>query len=234
MAHKAPGTAGKEVELKRRVDDLAALMRICVAAQARPAYTAIQRNRYLDTADRRLDGGRFVFRLRTEISPTETQVFVTAKGPSQKSADGTLSIVAEEEIVVDAAGAAAIEGTPALAFDFLLNAPDCTDARRALVARMREAVGDGEVGIVGGFTNERTRVDVQFPEGFHGTLELDRVHFPGDQIQHEVEFEVPGDVDVDVAKVAFEALFERANVKGIAAPGKAKRFFAALRGEKLS
>jgi hypothetical protein len=49
-----------------------------------------------------------------------------------------------------------------------------------------------------------------------------------------VEFEVPAGVDVAIAKAAFEALFRRANVDGVAAPGKAKRFFAALRGERLS
>ena len=231
MSKATPGT---EVELKRRVDDLAALMRVCTVAEAKPQHTAIQRNRYLDTEDRRLDGGRFVFRLREERTPGDTQIFLTAKGPSQKSADGTLSTVAEEEIVVDQAAARAIEGNGLLAFDFLLKAADCTDARRALVASMRASVGDGTLDIVGGFTNERTRIDVHFPEGIRGVLELDRVHFPGDQIHHEVEFEIPGDVDVDAAKAAFEALFVRAGVRGIAAPGKAKRFFAALRGERLS
>ncbi len=225
---------GTEIELKLRVDDLAALMRIVVETGARPAFTAIQRNQYLDTSKRGLDRQKFVLRLREESSPESTTVYLTAKGASKKSADGTLSSVAEEEIVVSSSEAAAIVATPSLAFELLADDADATDARRALVQAMREAAGDESLAFVGEFLNERTRIDVDFPEGFHGVLELDRVRFPGDQIHHEVEFEVPAGTEAHVAKKAFEALFVRAGVVGRAAPGKAKRFFQALRGEKLS
>ena len=153
---------GTEVELKLRVDDLAALMRIVVACEARPAFTAVQRNRYFDTSKRGLDKSKFVLRLREESSPGNTTVFVTAKGASKKSADGTLSHVPEEEIVISGTERDAVLERPALAFELLADDADATDARRALV------------------------------------------------------------------------LFKRANVVGRSAPGKAKRFFSALRGEKLS
>ena len=45
------GPSGTEVELKLRVRDLAALIRICVAARAAPVFTAVQKNQYLDTVD---------------------------------------------------------------------------------------------------------------------------------------------------------------------------------------
>lgn len=222
---------GTEIELKLRVADLAALMRICVAANAKPAETAVQKNQYLDTPGRGLDQKRLVLRLREESAPSSTKTYLTAKGTAKKSADGTLTHVPEEETEVSVDVAAAIRAGQQDALALLDNG---SDARRALVKSMRDAAGSDALGIVGGFTNERTRVDVDFPEGFRGTLELDRVVFPGDQIHHEVEFEVPGDVDPHQAKAAFEALFVRAGVEGRAAPGKANRFFKALKGEKLA
>ena len=223
-----PGT-GTEIELKLRVADLAALMRICVAAGSKPAQTAIQKNQYLDNG-RKLDGARYVLRLREESTSTSSKSYLTAKGPAQRSADGTLSFVPEEEIELPVDTAAAVRAGSVDVLGLLDNG---SEQRRALVKSMRETAG-GPVVVVGGFTNERTRLDVEFPEGFKGTLELDRVVFPGDQIHHEVEFEVPHGVDPLKAKAAFEALFARADVKGSAAPGKASRFFKALKGERLS
>jgi len=234
MAAPTASPTGTEVELKLRVADLAALMRVCAAANGRPAFTAIQRNQFLDTPKAALDAGRFVLRIREETSPTATTVFLTAKGPAIKSADQTLSHVPEEEIVVDSDGVAALHANPASALSLLESHPSCTPARRALVAAMRSAIGTETLAMAGEFVTERTRVDVAFPEGFDGVLELDRVRFPGDQVHHEVEFEVPAGVDVAKAKAAFEALFRRAGVDGAAAPGKAKRFFAAMRGERLT
>lgn len=234
MADPHSKNAGTEVELKLRVNDLAALMRICVAAGAAPLHTARQRNQYLDTAGKALDGKRFVFRLREETTPEASHVFLTAKGPAQKSADGTLSFVPEEEIEVAADVAAGIRAGAVDAYAALANATGATDARRALVQAMRDAAGGAPVVVVGEFVNERSRVDVEFPEGFSGVLELDRTTFPGDQVQHEVEFEVPAGVDPLRAKAAFEALFARAGVTGRAAPGKASRFFKALKGERLA
>ncbi len=219
---------GTEIELKLRVADLAALMRICVAAGSMPASTATQRNQYLDNG-RKLDAAKYVLRLREESTSSTSATFLTAKGPAQKSADGTLSFVPEEEIEIPTDTAAGIRaGT----VDALALLDSGSEQRRALIKSMREVAG-GAVVVVGAFTNERTRLDVVFPEGFAGTLELDRVLFPGDQIHHEVEFEVPAGVDPIKAKAAFEALFARADVKGHAAPGKASRFFKALKGERL-
>jgi uncharacterized protein YjbK len=231
-------TTGTEIELKLRVDDLAALMRVCVAAGALPAFTAVQRNEYLDTAARSLDAKKFVLRLRVETSPSSSTTYLTAKGPAKKSADGALSHAPEQEIVVDDAVAVALRSGSADALQVLADAGGSTPARQALVDAMREATSGAPLQLVGGFTNERTRLDVTFPAtatapAFSGVLELDRVTFPGDQVHHEVEFEVPSDVDVVVARAAFDALFARAGVVGRSAPGKATRFFRALQGERL-
>ncbi len=232
-AEKMAGTPGTEVELKLRVDDLAALMRICVAAGVAPAWTAVQRNSYLDTVDRALDAGRFVLRVRNEAAPSQTTTYLTAKGPSTRSADGVLSTVAEEEIQLSEVEVAALKADPSRALELLESSTDATPARRALVTQMRAACGGRSLVVVGGFVNERTRLEVMFPEGFAGVLELDRTHFPGEQVHHEVEFEVPAGVDPLRATAGFHALFARAGVVGRASPGKAKRFFAALRGERL-
>lgn len=228
------GPGRTEVELKLRVEDLAALMRLCVAAGGSPAFTAVQKNQYLDTADGALDRGRFVLRLREEHGHGVTQTFLTAKGPGLRTEEGVLSTVAEEEIELIDSDVLALRDQPSRALHLLEDATDATPARRALVAAMREAIAGRPLAFVGAFINERTRLDVTFPEGFSGVLELDRTLFPGDQVHHEVEFEVPHDVDPAVAAAAFRALFARAGVDGRTAPGKAKRFFAALRGESLA
>jgi uncharacterized protein YjbK len=229
---------GTEIELKLRVDDLAALMRLCVAANSRPLFTAVQHNEFLDTATRALDAQRFVLRIRTETAPARTTTYLTAKGRSQKSADGALSQVPEEEIVIDANVARALREGRADALQVLDDDPGCTPARRALVQAMRVATAGAPLLLVGGFHTERTRLDMRFPASpsaaaFDGVLELDRVTFPGEQVHHEVEFEVPPGVDIDVARAAFEALFASAGVVGRSAPGKASRFFRALKGERL-
>jgi len=229
---------GTEIELKLRVDDLAALIRICVAAGASPAFTAVQRNEYLDTATRALDAQKFVLRLRKETSPSSSTTYLTAKGPAVKSAGGALSHVPEQEIIVADDVAAALRAGHADALAVLASAEGSTSARQALVAAMQAAAGGAPLVLVGGFTNERTRLDVRFPASstcaaFDGVLELDRVTFPGEQVHHEVEFEIPSDVDVDAARAAFDDLFARAGVVGRTAPGKASRFFRALKGERL-
>lgn len=232
------GTDGLEIELKLRVDDLAALMRICVASGAVPAFTAVQRNEYLDTEARALAAGLYVLRLRAEASPASTTTFLTAKGAATRGDAGALIAVPEEEIVVAGDVAAGLRAGRVDPFALLEAAPDTSPARRRLIDGMRAAAAGAPLGLVGGFTTERTRLAVRFPASEHGAafdgvLELDRVAFPGDQLHHEVELEVPGGVTVEAARAAFDALFAKAGVTGRPAPGKASRFFRALRGERL-
>jgi uncharacterized protein YjbK len=228
-----PGAPNTEVELKLRVDDLAALVRIAQAAGAPPAPTAVQTNAFFDTADERLGAARLILRLREERTPQGTRFILTAKGPSNRS--GALSKVQEEEVDVDAAEARAILDGKADPLTPLER--DAVGARRTLVNGMRAAAGGGALVFAGAFTNERTRIRTDLPTPTGHTLdvvlELDRVLFPGDQVHHEVEMEIPEGMDVEQARAAFTALFQRAGVAGRTSVGKARRFFLARRGQRL-
>jgi uncharacterized protein YjbK len=216
-------SSGREVELKLRVDDLAALMKIAIASGGTPEPTALQTNAYYDTPDRALGARGLVMRVRREAVRDRARTFVTAKGPGQRS--GNLTSVLEEEVEVDDVESA--ERDPIAA----LQKPPTSESRRALIGAIVSTLGSRALVKVGAFHNERTRIAVDL--GFHAVLELDRTMFPGDQVHHEVEMEVPDGVDPDVASRALDDLFRKAGVKGRVSTGKARRFFAALRGERL-
>jgi len=221
---------GREVELKLRVDDLSALMKIAMASGGVPEQTALQINAFFDTPDRVLGMRGLVVRLREERVGRKTSFFLTAKGPGQRS--GTLTDSLEEETEIDAARAAAIFAG-ADPVDPLEGGPP---TRVHLVGFLRNTLGTRKVQLLGKFKNERTRIPVELHDGafaFRAVLELDRTLFPNEQVHHEVEMEVPSDVDPEIASRAFYALFERAGVVGRTAPGKARRFFAALRGDRI-
>lgn len=223
--------AGREVELKLRVKDSAALIKIAIASGGIPEDTAQQTNAFFDTPDRALGARGYVVRLREERTATATRWFVTAKGAGQRT--GNLTDVLEEEVAIDAAAAAAIRAKG----DALTHLEVGTDARRSLAGVIRGILHGRPLEPVGQFDNERVRVPVELPldgaRSFRAVLELDRTSFPGGLVHHEVEMEVPDDVDPAEAGRALQALFDRAGVVGRSSPGKARRFFAALRGERL-
>lgn len=222
---------GREVELKLRVDDLADLVKVAIASGGTPEPTAHQTNGFFDTPDRALGSRGLVVRLREERTPKKTVWFVTAKGPGQRS--GSLTDVIEEEIEVEPAAARAMIDGAADPIDALDNG---SAARQALVGALRAALHGRPVTLLGRFHNERTRIPAELAADgvtFQAVLELDRTSFPGDQVHHEVEMEVPPHVSPQLASKAFHELFHRAGVVGRVSPGKARRFFAALRGERL-
>lgn len=227
----AENNSGREVELKLRVEDLAALMRIAQVAGGVPERTAHQTNSFFDTDDRAMGVTGLILRLREERQGENTRFFLTGKGPGTR--DGSLTSVVEEEIEISPDTAKALrEGAdPTVPLD--VDPP----SRRNIVAAMRRSLGDHKPHIIGTFMNERVRlptmlrvagVDVPM------VLELDRVAFPGGIVHHEVEMEVPAGVDPRAAADAFHALFAKAGVVGRVSPGKARRLFAALRRELSS
>lgn len=232
--------SGREVELKLRVEDLAALMKIAIAASLEcggvPQPTITQTNAFFDTPDRALGVRGLVVRLREERTRTTAKWFVTAKGPGQRS--GTLTDVREEEVEIDEKQAKAIRaGADAVAP--LEGGPA---SRKSIVSFIRNTLQGRPIVLVGQFQNERTPIEVTMalPGGamFHAVLELDRTRFPpaasgAEQVHHEVEMEVPEGVDPEAASRSLEEMFRRAGVVGRSAPGKARRFFAAVRGERL-
>ena len=240
MGESGGDKSGREVELKLRVEDLAALMKIAIAASqvsgAVPRPTITQTNAFFDTPDRALGARGLVVRLREERTRTTAKWFVTAKGPGQRS--GTLTDVLEEEVEIDEARAKAIRAgsDPVAALD---GGPA---SRQSIVSFIRNTLQGRPIVLVGQFQNERTPIEVTLPlDGgavFHAVLELDRTRFPpsasgAEQVHHEVEMEVPEGVDPEAASRALVDLFRRAGVVGRGAPGKARRFFAAVRGERL-
>jgi hypothetical protein len=244
--------SGREIELKLRVDDLAGLMRIAIASGGLPEGTVVQRNSFYDTPDRLLGSRGLVVRVRREYPSAPpsnraqakiaresgegipVRTFVTAKGPGQR--DGQLTAVREEEVEIDDDDFKRIVGGEVDPVSFLEKETGSTESRRVLVGAIRSTLAGRKTGHVGEFVNERTRIPVKLGKAgseFHAVLELDRTRFPGEQVHHEVEMEVPEGVDNDVAGRAFDDLFSRAGVAGRTAAGKARRFFAALRGERL-
>ncbi len=231
------GATGTEVELKLRVDDLSALMRIGIASGGTPAPTAYQDNNYLDTPARDLLRIGVTLRLRCERTSDAAHYTLTAKSPVASTAAATdgLTVVQEEEVDVDADVAAELLAGQGDALACLAGG---SASRAALVARLRALLAGQRLIVIGRLRNERIRVPVQLraPSGvtFACVLELDRSMFPGDQTHHEVELEVPDGVSTADAAAALHALFARAGVKGRTSRGKASRFFAALGGETLT
>jgi hypothetical protein len=237
---KGGDKSGREVELKLRVDDLAALMKIAVAANGKIHPTITQTNAFFDTPDRALGARGLVIRLREERTKTSAKWFVTAKGPGQRS--GNLTDVLEEEVEIDEARARQMR-SGALDPITALEREGGPASRQSIVSFLRNTLAGRAAVLIGTFINERTCVDAELsaaaaPEQkFHATLELDRTRFPPrdgvEQVHHEVEMEIPTGVDHAMASRALDELFARAGVAGRGAPGKARRFFAALRGERL-
>ena len=234
---KGGDKSGREVELKLRVDDLAALMKVAIAAGGKVHPTITQLNAFYDTPDRALGARGLVVRVREERTKTSAKWFVTAKGPGQRS--GNLTDVLEEEVEIDDARARQMKsGTldPITA----LEREGGPASRQNIVSFLRNTLAGRSCVLIGQFMNERTCVDVELGPAdarFHATLELDRTRFPPrdgvEQVHHEVEMEIPSGVDTATASRALDELFARAGVAGRGAPGKARRFFAALRGERL-
>ena len=84
--HQQYGGSGRETELKLRVDDLAALMKIAIASGGVPEPTAVQRNAFYDTPDRALGCRGLVLRVRTETVGKHVKTFVTPRGLANAAA----------------------------------------------------------------------------------------------------------------------------------------------------
>ncbi|MBX7117195.1 MAG: CYTH domain-containing protein [Myxococcaceae bacterium] len=221
---------GKETEFKFRVDSQGDLDAVAKASGATGGSAVHQENHFFDTPERLLDQNKYVLRLRQENST----FFLTAKGPSTKQ-QGTLTEKAETEREITSAQAAAIREGQQSVLAVLAQAPLGED-ERPLVQKIQRLVNGFHLVHAGSFSNERLRLTVPLEvagQETDVTLELDRTTFPGEVVHYEVEVEVPPTVDAEALGHALTALFERAQVKTRHGPGKAKRFFAAMRGEKI-
>ena len=225
------GRAGREVELKLRVPDRAALAAVAAAAGGTLDDDAVtQVNGFFDTADRALHAARLTLRLRDE----DGAWILTAKGAvgaDGPAADATLKQHLEEEERIEDDEARAIRDGRRSPIDALAERSS-TGGRAALVARLRAAVGAAPLVAVGSFTNRRARVPATLA-GVAVVLELDETSFPGGVVHHEVEVEIDDATRADDVEAALRALLARAGVDGKPAPGKARRFFDALAGKPI-
>lgn len=222
---------GKETEFKFRVSSQADLDAVAQTAKATSTKAVHQENHFFDTKDRLFDKNKFVVRLRQE----DSSFFLTVKGPSSTHQQGALTAKAETEREITAAQATDIREGKQSALQVLAEMPLEAD-EKPLVEQMTKLLGATPLVYAGGFSNDRSRLTVPLHVGTQHApvvLELDRTTFPGAVVHYEIEVEVPPALDADALGQALTALFAKAKVPTSNGPGKAKRFFAAMRGEKI-
>ena len=223
----APGSGGREVEFKFRVDGAEAFAALARTARSAPSPAVVQTNHFFDTPDRALGFRRHTLRLREENG----RFVLTAKGPGDRA--GVLTSRAEEEIEVQKPEAESliVGGRSPLA---ALEARADPRARE-LLATMRAIVGRMPLRHAGAFQNERARLEVAL--GVEGrtipvTFELDRTTFPGGQVHYEVEVEIAG-AEAAAVERALRDFFTKAGVAWREGPSKARRFFDAAAGKPI-
>jgi len=223
----APGSGGREVEFKFRVDGAEAFAALARTARSAPSPAVLQTNHFFDTPDRALGFRRHTLRLREENG----RFVLTAKGPGDRA--GVLTSRAEEEIEVQKPEAESliVGGRSPLAALEARADPRARD----LLAAMRAIVGRMPLRHAGAFQNERARLEVAL--GVEGrtipvTFELDRTTFPGGQVHYEVEVEIAG-AEAAAVERALRDFFTKAGVAWREGPSKARRFFDAAAGKPI-
>src|SRR5262245_9323707 len=149
----------REVEFKFRVDGPEAFDALTKASASRPGPVVTQRNRFFDTASRDLHRQKYTLRLREESGGFN----LTAKGPDQQSADGTLTSRAEEEIALASAEAHAVLNGEKAPLNVLDQRAD--PRSRKLLDAIRAIVAGKHLEHVGMFENDRMRLPVTLSVG---------------------------------------------------------------------
>jgi chromosome partitioning protein len=217
----------QEVEFKIRVEGFADFEAIAREAGAGgPLPDGLQQvNHFFDTPGLSLHGASCILRLREEGD----NFLVTAKSPSTRSADGTLSVRREEEVSIDAARARQILAGRLSPLDALRSRHG---GDSPLTRSLDALIDDAELREVGSFRNLRRRLGpLPLPLTDGGSMdvvfEFDRTEFPGGRVDHEVEVELKG-ADTARCHDALQQLFARAGVAWRSAPSKSARFFGSL------
>lgn len=191
--------------------------------------TAVQSNHFFDTQTFDLQESGQVLRLREERG----RYLLTFKGSQEdRTDDGVATERFEYEVSL----------APNLAIDVLRGSISPRDAfaKRAgtrypeAVERLDASLGRSELHYVGQFENQRTRLE-PVPFEIDGrsvplSLELDRTRFDTERTEYEIEVELTADLHPAAAEEAVAGLLADAGVTWRAAPSKAARFFAAIRG----
>jgi uncharacterized protein YjbK len=221
------GKSAIEKELKLALPSKADLEKVRLLLGGRARAPVRQENHFFDSVGGALDQAKHACRVRREGD----EYLVTVKGPTRESQGGLLSERSEEEVKVSADDAAQIlQGRKSPLSVFSTKG----GARPAVVAKIEELLANASLVYVGGFKNNRTRVDAELAVGGRPTrlvFELDETTFPGNRVDYEFEVEVPAGVDAAALRTTLEALCRRAGVTPGAASSKLKRFMAALRAQ---
>jgi len=212
-----------EVEFKLALPGEAARARLLARLGADPAQVpVVQENHFFDTRSRALARGRSGLRLRS----AGTARTLTLKGPPQATpvtpGAGALHARAEEELELAPDEAQAVlAGTLDPLVLFRARRPGSALARRA-----HELVGGQALLHLGSFRNERLAIASERLAGL--VLELDRTHFPGGHVEHELELELPDAAAAPAVEAALRALLAEVGVPWTPARGKAERLFEHL------
>ena len=218
-----------EIEFKYKLPSAQALSAVEAAASGERLSQVTQVNHFFDTEDFALNRAKLVLRLRQEGE----RFVLTGKGPAQESADGLLTTKVEEEEEVSAATARALLAGERAALEVLRQSGKAP-SRQKLCEAMDRARAGRPLTEVGQFTNVRTKVAHHLRSvGEDVVLECDETTFPGGVTHYEVEVEIGASTDAAAAAKELEALLRRAGATLESAPSKAKRFFAALAGERI-
>ncbi len=217
-----------EIELKFAVDGEAAFDVLIrhLDLPAREFHSSVlQVNHFFDTQTFRLLERRIALRLREEAG----RYVLSLKGPAQRE-DEVLTERLEEEARLgpnDALDVLRGSFSPRQAL-----AKRLVETNPAALAMLDAALGEQELHYVGRFENRRTRLSVPLAIGERDVplvFELDRTTF-GERIDHEIEVELDASVDRKAALEALTTLLADAGIEWSAAPSKAQRFFAHIRG----
>lgn len=181
-----------------------------------------QRNIFFDTDDARLAAARLTLRLREE----EQAWLLTAKGPPL-AGRGALTAREEAERGLTPALAAHLAAGTADPIPALARAAPAQVAQ-TLVRRIAEAADGRPLRPTGGFSNERTHIEIALPCGAPATLALDRSLMPDGAVHHEMELEVAPDAARSAASW-LSGLLHRAGIPPRASRSKRSRYEASRR-----
>lgn len=222
-----------EIELKyalEKAEQYTALLQYLQEHSGQEAKVLQQENFFFDTVEGDLRKSGLILRLRKENSA----YWLTAKGsaPQDETGQSTLTKRLEEESQVASEEAQkALQGDLCLLEMFEKMAWPLSKQRQkdrlVMIAALQKAQQKKNIVFVGSFKNIRRVFEVSIAQNPY-KIECDETHFPGNQVDYEMEIELQhSDAALDVSSQA-EQWLTHLRIPITSARGKASRFFASL------
>ena len=224
----------KEVELKYRLPNKSSYEHFLNSFKGKHVVEN-QTNYFFDTPDLKLKKEHIFVRLR-KVGNTH---IITCKakplggnchpGLEPGSSTNLISIHDEWEHYVDTEVAntflhVKLDATDYLRAWFQKESAEQEKTRLSLLKRI-QAITTEPLGLVGSFTNTRTRIPYKI--GKHKLdFEVDATNFGNKRVDYEVELELPKTLDPKQAQSELSKLFETLKLETSKSTGKAERFFA--------